>query len=56
MSARRILTTLALTAAMGASLTAVGTAASAAPKACPPGQTAVVTVVGNELVTTCRIL
>lgn len=25
-------------------------------KKCPPGQTAVVTVVGTELVTTCRVL
>ena len=35
---------------------ASGAPASAAPKKCPPGQTAVVTVIGTEVVTTCRVL
>ncbi len=30
--------------------------AQAAPKKCPPGQTATVTVVGVDLVETCRVL
>lgn len=57
MSARRTASALGLTAAMlGATLLGTATAASAAPPKCPPGQTAVVTVVDTELVTTCRIL
>lgn len=49
----RIVTTLALAAGL---LAVSAPAANAAPKKCPPGQTAVVTVVGVDLVTTCRVL
>ncbi len=37
-------------------LAATAVPAFAAPKQCPPGQTATVTLVGTELVTTCRVL
>jgi hypothetical protein len=37
-------------------MVATAVPAFAAPKQCPPGQTATVTVVGTELVTTCRVL
>ncbi len=44
-------------AALAAGLLGVGAStAGAAPKKCPPGQTAVVEVVGIELITTCRVL
>lgn len=53
MTLKRIVTTLAITAGIfGMS----ASAATAAKKDCPPGQTAVITVVGTELVTTCRVL
>lgn len=53
MTVKRIVATLAVTAGIfGMS----ATAAQAAPPKCPPGQTAVVTVIGTELVTTCRVL
>ncbi len=53
MTLKRIVATLAITAGMfGMS----ATAATAAPKKCPPGQTAVITVVGIDLVETCRFL
>ena len=53
MTLKRLVATLAITAGMfGMS----ATAATAAPKKCPPGQTAVIELVGIELVTTCRVL
>jgi hypothetical protein len=53
MSVKRIVGTAALVLGIIGS-TAV--TAHAAPKSCPPGQTANVSVVGTELVTTCRVL
>ncbi len=52
MMLKRIFTTALVAAVLG------GTAAvaSAAPPKCPPGQTAVVTVVGVDAVKTCRVL
>jgi hypothetical protein len=52
----RLLTTTACTILVGTALAVAPSAANAAPKSCPPGQTATVSVIGNELVTTCRIL
>ena len=48
---------LAVTALVATMLGGSAAAASAGPKKdCPPGQTATVTVVGVELVKTCRVL
>lgn len=48
---------LAVTTLVAAMLGGTAAAASAGPKKdCPPGQSASVTVVGTELVTTCRVL
>jgi len=54
MKIKRILATSAAVAVGIVGMTASAT--TAAPPKCPPGQTAVVTVVGTDLVTTCRVL
>lgn len=53
MTVKRIIATLAITAGV---IGGTASAANAKPPKCPPGQTAVVTVIGNDLVTTCRVL
>jgi hypothetical protein len=52
----RLLATTACTLLVGTAFAVAPSAANAAPKSCPPGQTATVSVVGTEAVTTCRIL
>ena len=47
---------LAVGAMVAAMVGASALGAQAAPKKCPPGQTATVTVVGVEVVETCRVL
>ena len=54
MKLKRMIATSAAVAVGILGMTASG--ATAKPPKCPPGQTAVVTVVGVDVVTTCRIL
>ncbi len=54
---KRIIRILAVAALMAAMMVATAApAAFAAPKKCPPGQTATVEVLGEEVVETCRVL
>ena len=47
---------LAVGAVIAAMIGGSAVGAQAAPKKCPPGQTATVTVLGVEVVETCRVL
>ncbi len=53
---RRIILLLTVAMVMVAMLVASAFPAFAAPKKCPPGQTATVEVLNNEVVETCRVL
>ncbi len=53
---KRILLVLSVSLVIAAVLAATAATALAKPPKCPPGQTATVEVVGEELVETCRVL
>ncbi len=53
---RRILLLLAVAMVMAAMVVATAVPAFAKPPKCPPGQTATVEVLNNEVVETCRVL
>lgn len=53
MTLKRIVATFAITAGM---IGATATAATAGRPDCPPGQTSTVSLVGTEVVKTCRVL
>lgn len=55
MTLKRNVATPAIIAAMFG-MTATAATAGPKPKKCPPGQTAVITLVGVDLVETCRVL
>ncbi len=53
---RRIIVLLTVAMVVAAMMVVSAIPAFAAPKKCPPGQTATVEVVGTEVIETCRIL
>ncbi len=53
---RRLLLILTVAMVMAAMVVVNAAPAFAAPKKCPPGQTATVEVLGTEVVETCRVL
>ena len=53
---KRIILLLTVAMVMAAMMVASAFPAFAAPKKCPPGQTATVEVMGTEVIETCRVL